>query len=247
LDGLLPAPTASVLKVGTRDAGTENLVSNSDRCPMLTTLKNQFLKSPNFLKHFDAITFPLINEISTVFGISEVDLDDIYDCIQSFACHNKSLPPGLTQALYQRIIAEVNTLGFMKNSFVDSVSGYNYAQIAMADFMSEFFDRIKAVRNGLSNESFAFYSGQSSTILPILIAYDAWVDDKKGKTPPYASLLLLEYVETANNEELINLSYQGKMVSLNQCQNSVCTFDQFQAATEYIIKARSECLRTKGN
>jgi len=231
--------------INTMDIGQDTMTPNPKQCPRLDSLKNIWMNSVPYKKFITDQLEPLENTLNQIFRKQEVvgyNIDDMFDCVQSHACHGFDFPSTFTQDLYDNLIYETVSVYAQLGFFNDSRTQYNFMEIAMSKFISEFTERIVAVSKGNSNEKVAIFSGHDTTLLPVLMALGAWTD---GEWPPYASMIRIELLDGGSYGDLIRIYYNNKAVVIPGCGGTTCTIDAFLKVTSRVAAADSQCDRSR--
>eukprot|EP01126_Amoeba_proteus_P057185 TRINITY_DN725_c0_g1_i7.p1 TRINITY_DN725_c0_g1~~TRINITY_DN725_c0_g1_i7.p1 ORF type:complete len:216 (-),score=32.12 TRINITY_DN725_c0_g1_i7:55-702(-) len=174
----------------------------------------------------------LVQEISKTLNMTVKKWDGPFDCLQTHICHNYTIPPGVSQSLYDQVVRDHLWGDQSLLNFLDSISGSTYAQIAMGSFVSDVLSRIDAVVSGGSSEKLAVFSGHDTTLSPLTAAFG--VDE--DMTPPYASLMRIEVVDAGSDGGLmIQAFYNNNLLTLPGCSGFLCSFTEFKQLSQSLI------------
>eukprot|EP00731_Ephydatia_muelleri_P020867 Em0013g594a len=90
-----------VLHINTMDQSIDSITPNDVLCPKFGEYEKQFLNSPVWLNHYNAVTYPLLTAVSKAvnFTVDENGLDHFSDCLLTHQCHQLPWPPGMTAQL----------------------------------------------------------------------------------------------------------------------------------------------------
>jgi len=227
----------SDLHINSIDRETENMVPNTATCPKLSQLKEEMEHSEAYMNYLKTVREPLVEEAKSVFGFSaSYNWKGVFDCVQSNLCHNHTLPSGLSQNLYNRIMTDHFESNKMLYNFVDRTSGFTYAQIAMGSFVADFLARIDLASSNQTLEKLAIYSAHDNTLEPLTMAYNV----NNGDSPPYAVLMRIELLN-GGSSDLIRAYYDNQPLLFPGCPSTTCDYKLFKKVSQQLIAASEQC------
>lgn len=109
-------------------------------------------------------------------------------------------------------------------------------------------NNINDVATNQTQQLFALFSGHDTTVLPFIMAYNAWED---GLWPAYASLIRIELLKGKNisrfaktkgpSGDLIRMYYNDQLLNIPGCGSQTCPYEKFKAISENIARAAQYC------
>jgi len=244
LYGLYPANSSetcfATLVINTMDREYENMVPNEAICPRLLSLQADMQNSMAYKSYINLVQSPLVQAATKVFSLPpKYKWAGIFDCVQANLCHNRTLPAGLDQALYGGVVDDHFFTNELLYHWLDA-SGYNYAQIAMGSFVTDFYNRLENVVQNKTNERLAIFSGHDNTVEPLLVALGV----EPTGSPPYAAIMRIELLDGGEQGDLIRLYYDDRLLTIPLCGGySTCPYAIFRQLCKDLVAASSYCTK----
>jgi len=95
-------------------------------------------------------------------------------------------------------------------------------------------DMMNVFQGGVTNSTklkMAIYSGHDTTLMPLLSAFQIW----DGIWVPYASVASFElWQSSAANRFYVRVIYNGKVMQVPGCDNTLCDYETFAAVANKI-------------
>lgn len=226
------------ININTMDQATENLVANGYVCPRVSYMENLFKNSALYKNHTMMVTLPLQKRIATVLGLTseQISIASLFDCWISDICHGYAIPKAITNELLMEVIREGE---WQYGQMYQYPNRYDWVKPGIGTFMKEYLHVIQNARNDPSSPlQFVLYSAHDTTIMPVLVALNAW----NNLWPTFASHIITEYYEGPNPS--VRILYNGKPITLPDCGQVFCPYDKFESIVNKVIPTTAECKST---
>lgn len=164
-------------------------------------------------------------------------LDQTHDCMIVHACHQQALPAGVTEELFDAVMAEYSYVAWSMYNY-PSVTANTQAGIGfLLEELLGFMDERVA---GNSTDTATFWSGHDTTIAPLLNAFGMW----DGVWIPYAAHVEIEIwkdTEPRTPQYFVRVVYNGHVVSTKCGSEGLCPYDNFRASLEPMLPVEGGC------
>jgi len=202
---------------------------------------------PKFLAPFSTKFASAIKNFQTFFHLEQMPLDQLVLAIVYYGdnfigrtCHNRSLPVGITEVLFQDMIEISNWL--IANSWTYEKAPYFGMGSFIRSLVQPFLDQINSPT--IVEPRFRQYSAHDTTVGPLLAAFKLL--DLKNAEPPYASHIEFElWKKSGTMQYYISISYNNKPLTLN-CGNTFCPFDGFLSSIQSVIGSANWAQQCQG-
>jgi len=238
LSGLYPPDKRDgtfAIKINTMDQYNENLVANAHVCPKIAYYVSEFKASALYKNHTTMVTIPLVKKIASALNMKpeELDLPAMFDCWISDICHGHPIPSGITEDLLQQAMKEGEWQYGQSYYFPTRV---DYCKPGIGTFMHEYLSVFQNIRNNPNNPlQFVMYAAHDTTIMPVLVALNAW----NNIWPTFAAHIISEYYEAPNPS--VRILYNGKPLILPECGQEFCPYETFESIVNKIIPTSFDC------
>eukprot|EP01125_Pyxidicula_operculata_P017018 TRINITY_DN591_c0_g1_i14.p1 TRINITY_DN591_c0_g1~~TRINITY_DN591_c0_g1_i14.p1 ORF type:complete len:130 (+),score=21.93 TRINITY_DN591_c0_g1_i14:150-539(+) len=85
-----------LIPINTMDQNTENMFPNTNTCPTLNEYVKEWKNTEEYKRYYSTKVEPILSQISSIFNVplKYVDIETMFDCFQTHACHMKEFPEG---------------------------------------------------------------------------------------------------------------------------------------------------------
>jgi len=230
------------IKLNTMDQYLENLVSNAHVCPKVAVYESQFRSSNFYVNHTNAVTNPLIKKVALALNLKpeNINLPSLFDCWISDYCHGFPLPSGVTEDLLLQVMREGE---WQYGQSYQYPSRIEMSKPGIGTFMKEYLSIFQAAKSdSLYPRQFVMYTAHDTTIMPVLVALNAW----NNIWPTFAAHIISEYYDAPSftGSPAVRLLYNGKPLVLPGCGQEYCPFATFEKIVNAIIPTTAECKST---
>eukprot|EP00051_Salpingoeca_urceolata_P029067 m.6366 g.6366 ORF g.6366 m.6366 type:complete len:430 (+) comp2614_c0_seq1:61-1350(+) len=202
----------------------EVVYPNTTHCARLGELMR--IGSKAFAKHEHALA--IVQRLSEVLNVphKDVKLVGIRDSLVSRMAHGKEIPSHITEEAIRE--ADRGAAFLMREVFMSG--NEELAVLASGSLLHELLERLRQVKAGKNVPRLSVYSGHDTTLIPLLLIFDAF----DGKWPPFASHIEIELLQDAeghssSGELFVRVRYNKHDCEMPQaCGGGVlCPLDTF--------------------
>lgn len=222
------------IPVHTQPTNTDNMLNLGAKCPKYDELLDKTFKSERVMEieKENKGFFEFLEKKSTW----KMNTRDIWKLADTFICersHNMTLAPWVNETVYNRIVD------------LDSVQmellydGKEMRRLKGGPLLKQFITNMQALTSNSTADvpKMFMYSGHDTTITALLSALDLF----PGRSPEYASLVLMELHQDTQNQYYINIFYKNETYNdtavplvMRGCTMN-CPLDKFIALTKQMI------------
>lgn len=226
----------AIIDYHTADYDADPIYPNSKICPKLSKLRDDAIKSGDFVNRNTSSAVRSLTEILTGPELGYAPWDHILDCQYTTICNDRPLPDVLNdftseedrESVFNKMIDHST----WELGYVYTYNDAAFSKLAMAPLFQEILDQLQTASRFESQEAYTatntnsvinLFSGHDTTIMPVLAALKIW----DGVWAPYASLIVIETF-ASEGKHFFRIVYNGKVLTANfeGCSEELCELSQ---------------------
>lgn len=197
-----------IMNIHTMDYDNDTMTINTAMCPAWNNYYNAMKTSPEYLEHLQKYTYPLIEKLEAVLGVSGMkpnDLDHLFDCMTVHLCHEFGIP--VSYELYELVKAEANWQKWAQYTYPNRTVN---SQVGIGFLIQEMYEWMELGVSGQQFPKMVLVAGHDTTLMPIMAAFGvyqpAWV--------PYASRVSWEVYKDGSGAFHVRMLFMDKVLDL---------------------------------
>ena len=186
-----------------------------------------------------------IMKMMRVFEVNETDptkykLNNGNDYLNALRCHGEDLPCKNGECLNESDYQEIWKHNLMEhNDIYGNINNTNtLIGYFVKDVIEKTYQHIKERMENRNDIRIAYFSGHDTTLYPLLPIFGFSTED----WPPYASMIMIEFVGDSLDQLKVRVSYNGSVARLPFCENKeFCELDTYLNHMKSFIPSASMC------